>query len=74
MFKEFSLGCLVVAPLLFEKKENLAEMATHCHSFSFAVAHCHALPFVVPLVVICCHLLSFVVTRCHWMYHSFVFL
>ena len=71
MFKEFSLECLVVAPLLFEKKKNQPKwslVVTRCHSLN------HSLSLVVPLVVIRCHSLSFVVARCttgcHSMYHS----
>ena len=71
MFKEFSLECLVVAPLLFEKNKNQPKwslVVTRCHSLN------HSLSLVVPLVVIRCHLLSFVVARfttgCHSMYHS----
>ena len=67
MFKEFSLGCLVVGCSLIRKKEKLAEIATRCHSLSL----------VVPLVVIRCHSLPLVVsldvTRSHSMYHSSVF-
>ena len=65
-FKEFSLGCLVVA--------------RNGHSLSIVVIRCHSLSFVVPLVVIRCHslsLFSFVVnrwtTRCHWLYYSLSF-
>ena len=54
MFKEFCLGCLVIASSLIWKKEKLAKMVTRCHSLSF----------VVPLVITRCHSLSFVVTRC----------
>ena len=60
MFKEFSLECLVVGSSLIGKKENLAEMVTLCHSFSFVVTRCTT----------CCHSLSLVVTRCHSLYHS----
>ena len=38
MFKEFSLGCLVVGSFLFFlKKEKLAEMVTRCHPLSLDV-------------------------------------
>ena len=58
--KEFSLGCLWQAPLLFKKKKKLAEMVTRCYSLSL----------VLPLVVTRCHCLPFVVVRCHSFYHS----
>ena len=32
MFKEFSVGLLVVGSALIRKKEKLAEIATCCHS------------------------------------------
>ena len=68
MFKEFSLGCLVVGSSLIWKKEKLTEMVTLCHSLSLVVIRCTTR----------CHSLSFVVTRCttrcHSMYHSSVFL
>ena len=67
MFKEFSLGCLVVASSLIWKKEKLAEMVTRCHSLYYALS------LVVPLVVIRCHSLSFVVTRCTTRCHSLSF-
>ena len=53
-FKEFSLGCLVVDSSLIRKKEELAKMATRCHTLSL----------ILPLVVIRCHSLSLFVTRC----------
>ena len=59
MFKEFSLGCLVVGLLSYLKKEKLAE-----------ITRCHLLLLVVPLVVNRCHSLSFVVTRCTTRCHS----
>ena len=77
MFKEFSLGCLVLGSSLIWKEEKLAEMITRCHSLSFVVqlvvtrctTRCHSLSLVVPLVVTrCttrCHSLSLVVIRCH---------
>ena len=84
MFKELSLGCLMVASSLIWEKEKLAEMVTRCHSLSLFVICCHSLSFVVPLVVtrchslslvvplvvIRCHSLSFVVTRCTTRCHS----
>ena len=61
MFKEFSLGCLVVDSSLIRKKE-LAKMATRCHSLSLVATRyitrcttrCHSLSLVLPLVVIRC--------------------
>ena len=38
MFKEFSLGCSEVGSTLIRKKENLAEIATRCHSMSLDVS------------------------------------
>ena len=44
---------------LIRKKEELAEMATRCHSLSLVVIPCpslyQSLSLVVPLVVIRCH-------------------
>ena len=60
MFKEFSLGCLVVASSLIWKKEKIVEMVTCCHSLSLVVIRC----------AIQCHSLSLVVIRCHSLYHS----
>ena len=56
-------------PLLFEKKEELAEIATHCRCLlSFVVTgcttRCHSLSLILPLVVTRCHSLSRVVARC----------
>ena len=51
-FKEFPLESLVVDSSLIRKKEELAEMATRCHS-SY-----HSYSLVVSLVVIRCHSLS----------------
>ena len=53
--------------LSYSKKEELAEMATLCHSLSFIVTRCttrfHSLY----------HSLSLVVIRCHSMYYSLFF-
>ena len=38
MFKEFSLGFLVVASSLVEKKGKLAEMVTRCHSLCYSLS------------------------------------
>ena len=54
MFKEFSLGCFVVASSHVLKKQKLAEMDTRCHSLY------HSLSFVVNLCT----------TRCHSLYYS----
>ena len=59
MFKEFSLGCLVVASSPYLKKK--AEMVTRCHSLSFVVTRhslYHSLPFVVTRCNTRCHSLS----------------
>ena len=68
MFIEFSSQCLVVGFSLIWKKENLAEIVTLCHLFSFVVTRCTACWNSLSLVVIrCttrCHSLSLVVTRC----------
>ena len=83
-FKEFSLGCLVVASsLIWKKKEKLAEMVTRCYSLPLVVTLCHSLSFFVTRCTTRCHSLytrcyslyhslSFVVTRCHChlLYHS----
>ena len=78
MFKEFSLGCLVVGSSLIWKKEKLAEMVTRCHSLSLVVplvvtrctTRCHSLSFVVTRCTTRCHSLSLVVIRCHSLYYS----
>ena len=61
--KSSSQGAQWQAPVLFEKKEKLAEMITRCHSLddslSLIVIYCHSLY----------HSLSFIVTRCHSLYH-----
>ena len=56
MFKEFSLGCLVVVSSLISKKEKLAEMVTR-HSVSLVVTRC------ATRCTIRCHSL-------HSLYHS----
>ena len=73
IFKDFSLGCLVVgSSLIWKKKVKLAEIVTRCHFSSLVVllvvTHCHSLSFVV----VRCHSLSFVVTRCSTHCHSFL--
>ena len=58
MFKEFSLGDIVLGSSLIQKKR---ETSQNDHSLSLVVIHCYSFSFVV----ICCHTLSFVVIRCH---------
>ena len=77
-FKEFSLGCLVVA----RNGHSLSVVVIRCHSLSFVVplvvTRCHSLSLVVPLVVIRYHSLShslslvvlLLVIRCHSLSHS----
>ena len=58
MFKEFSLGCLVVGSSLIWNKEKLTKMVTRCHALSLVVIRCttrcyslyHSLSLDVPLV------------------------
>ena len=69
-FKEFSLGCLVVASsLIWKKKEKLAEMVTRCYSLPLVVTLCHSLSFFVTRCTTRCHSLY---TRCHSLYHPLV--
>ena len=60
MFKEFSLGCLVVGSSLIWKKKR--KINRNGHSLSRVVTRCttrcHSLSLVVALVVTCCHSLS----------------
>ena len=79
MFKELSLGYIVVDSFLIQKKKRkLAKMITRSHLLLLDFIRCLSLPLVVPLVGIRCHSLLFVVTRCptryQSVYHSPVFL
>ena len=61
-FKEFSLGCLVVAsPLIWKKPQKNSQNG---HSLSFVVTRCATRCHSLSLVVTLCHSLSLVVTRC----------
>ena len=77
MFKEFSLGYLVVGSSLIWKKEKLVEMVTRCHLLSFVVTRCHSLYHSLSLVVTHYHSLSivvpFVAIRFHSFHHSLSF-
>ena len=58
MFKEFSLGCLVVGYSFIWKQEKLTQMVTRCHSLSFVVTRCttrcHSLYHSLSLVITLC--------------------
>ena len=68
MFKEFSLGCLMVASSHIIKKGKLAEMDIRCHSLYYSLSL--VVPLVVTRCITRCHSLSFIVTRCHSLYYS----
>ena len=68
MFKEFSLGCLMVVSSHIIKKGKLAEMDTRCHSLYYSLSL--VVPLVVTRCITRCHSLSFIVTRCHSLYYS----
>ena len=77
MFKEFSLGCLVVGSSPIWKmvtRRLLSYFGPNGHSLSLVFIRCHSLyhllSFVVILCTTRCHLLSFVVTRCTTRCHS----
>ena len=62
-FKEFSLGCLVVAsPLIWKKNPKNSRNG---HLLSFVVTRCATRCHSLSLVVTLCHSLSLVVIRCH---------